>query len=280
VAESIIFNLADFDENILRPSLASFAAQGSDRARAYDFASAVAGYFWLVLGIEVKYFPEEHAQSLFSQRFHEFFARFEDLFKAYGHVFDPEFEPVLRTAVSYRSLSRRAEQLRMPPHPICTGALRASLLAECRFLREREGNALVSALDFEPNLLEDIMRRGTVADVRGVTLNQDAVARGFQAVVDYMETLIGLSAVLEQEEEQVGRDLDVRLHQLTRWRVNRRLGAGQRFVDVALFVSRHCGGGALSRDEVADHANLFLQRWGVTHSAPLTLRARGATAGA
>ena len=187
--------------------------------------------------------------------------------KTYSHIFDPEFAPLLRTAISHRKLSQRQKRLRVPYHAISTGALRTSLTAESRLLRDPEGNALVSVLNFDPELLDYIIQYDSAPEViAGVVLDGDALARGFQSVSTYMETLIELSTTLEQENETVGHRLDVRLHQLTRWRVNQHLGGGENFINVARFVNERYGGGVLDEEQMVGRVELFLQGWGFTHS--------------
>jgi len=109
------------------------------------------------------------------------------------------------------------------------------LLAESRFLRDREGSAFVSLLNFDPKLLDDIIQHNRTREgIADVVLDRDALARGFQSVWIYMETLIELSSTLQQENAPFSKRLDARLRQLTRWRVNKHLGVDEHFTRVAL----------------------------------------------
>jgi hypothetical protein len=267
MAHNNIINLAEFDQDILRPALTDFVKANSNRARAYGFANMVAAYFWMVLGLEADYFPADHARSLFGQRFHEFFGHFEDLFRTCGHLFDPEFAPLLQTAITHRALSPRQEDLRVFKHEISSGTLRTSLLAESRFFREREGNAFVSVLNFEPELLDQIIEHNyALKSIADVVLDRDALARGFESVWTYMETLIELSRTLRQDNEALGERLDRRLRQLTRWRVNKHLGVDEYFLKVALFVNKYYCGGILDETHVEHRVEDILDKWGFTHS--------------
>ena len=75
---SLLFSLADFDRDILRPSASLFSRAMSTRRKASSFAEMVAGFFWLLFGLDAEYFPEEHSQSLFSQRFVQFVSDFKN----------------------------------------------------------------------------------------------------------------------------------------------------------------------------------------------------------
>ncbi len=267
MAHNNVINLAEFDQDILTPARTDFVKASSNRASAYGFSNMVGAYFWLVLGLEAGYFPADHANSLFSQRFGEFFGRFENLFRTYGHVFDPEFAPLLRTALTHRALSPRHEDLRLSKHEISRAALRTALLAESRLLREREANAFVSILNFEPNLLGQIIERDYALEgVADVVVNRDALALGFQGVWTYMETLIELSRTLLQEDEGLGTRIERRLRQLTRWRVNKHLGVDEDLIKTAVFVNEHYCGGLLDERHVASRVEDLLDDWGFTHS--------------
>ena len=264
MAHDSIFNLAEFDQDVIKPELTDFVKANSNRARAYGFANMVSAYFWMVLGLDAGYFPAGHTQSLFAQRFDEFFGHFEDLFKTWGHIFDPEFAPLLHTAISHRTLSQRQE--RLPSNEISRGALRTSLLAESRFLRDREGSAFVSLLNFDPELLDDIIQHNRTREgIADVVLDRDALARGFQSVWIYMETLIELSSTLQQENAPFSKRLDARLRQLTRWRVNKHLGVDEHFTKVALFVNERYCGEILDDEQVEHRAERLLGAWGFTH---------------
>jgi hypothetical protein len=264
---SLLFNLVEFDHDVLRPSASTFSRARSRRGKAYGFSDLAAGYFWLLFGLDAEYFPEDHAGSLFGQRFVEFVTTFPDLYSSFGYVFDPEFGPLLLSACNFKRPVQRDETLRVHGDPVVKAAIRSALIAEGRLRRSAAARTFMSLLSFEPSLLKRVMSEGQAdgSSDEG-TIHRDTVVLGFQDVISYMRIFVDLSHALQQERpEIVSRRCDFRFRQLTRWRVNRHMGIDGPFKEVALFVNGTVLNGAYSESRISDEIDELLENWGFTH---------------
>ena len=271
---SLLFNLVEFDRDVLRPSASAFSRALTSRSKVYSFADIVAGYFWLLFGLDAEYFPEDHARSLFGARFVQFVTEFQDLYSQFGYIFDPELGPLLLSAFNFRRPMQRDEELRVHSDPVATAAIRSALIAESRLKRSTAARSFMSMLSFEPHLLERVMSEGLVQGSSDEgSIHQDTIALGFQDVISYMRILVDLSRALQREQaEVIGRRYDIRLRQLTRWRVNRHAGIDRLFKNVALFVNERVLNGAYSESQVSDDIDELLDNWGFTHQKAVTAR--------
>jgi hypothetical protein len=262
---SKIFNLAEFDRDILQPAAMGFSRAKLRRTRAYRFSNMLAGYFWLLLGLEVGYFPEEHTRSLFGQRFTEFFKHFNRDFTDWGYVFDPEFGPILRAAYNRKVLIERDDPLRVEEHPISKAAMRSALIAESNFQRSQAAQAFVGALNFEWVLVKAVISENYAAEgTDDIVLDQNAVALGLQVVLGYMETLVELSVALREDTEapQIATRCEARLRQLTRWRVNRHGGVDEPLLEVAHFVNQKYWNREFKKAQLESRIKDLLDGWG------------------
>ena len=263
---SLLFNLADFDRDILRPSASVLARAMSIRRKASSFADMVAGFFWLLFGLDAGYFPEEHAQSLFGQRFGQFVSDFQEYYTKWGYVFDPEFGPLLLSACNFGKLVQRAEDLRVHGASIAKAAIRSALVAESTLKRSAAAQLFMGLLSFEPVLLTRVISEGLAIGGPDEIIDQDTIASGFLDVVSYMRILVDLSNVLRREEaETVAKLCEYRLRQLTRWRINRHAAIDGPFRQVALFVNDKYLDHAYSISRVNDDVDELLGDWGFTH---------------
>ena len=263
---SLLFNLADFDRDILRPSASAFSRAMSTRRRASSFADMVAGFFWLLFGLDAEYFPEAHAQSLFSQRFGQFVSDFQEHYSRWGYVFDPEFEPLLFSACNFGKLVQRAEDLRVHGASIAKAAIRSALVAESTLKRSAAAQLFMGLLSFEPNLLTRVISEGVAMGGPDEIIDRDTIVLGFLDVISYMRILVDLSNALRPEEaETVAKSCAHRLRQLTRWRVNRHGGIDGPFKQGALFVNDEYLDHAYSMSQVDDIVDGLLGEWGFTH---------------
>jgi hypothetical protein len=276
---SLLFNLVEFDHDVLRPSASAFSRALSRRRRAYCFSDLVAGYFWLIFGLDAEYFPEGHAASLFGQRFVQFVTEFQDLYSRFGYIFDPEFGPLLLSACNLKRPIQRDEALRVHGDPVVQAAIRSALIAEGTLRQSAAAQTFMSLLSFEPDLLRRVMSEGQakgssdegpigqsmIVSDEG-PIGQGTIVLGFQDVVSYMRVFVDLSHALQQEQlETFSRRCDFRLRQLTRWRVNRHTGIDGPFKDVALFVNEKVLNGAYTHSQVSDEIDELLENWGFTH---------------
>jgi hypothetical protein len=260
-------NLAEFDACQLAPSSSAFTRALYSRAKAYSFAELLSDYFWLILGLDAGYFPEQHVQAVFAQRFTQFISELRELYSTWGYVFDPEFGPLLEAAYNYRRPIQREERLRVHDNPISKAAIRAALIAEYRLQESTAARTFLSLLCFEPEVLVRVMASGeAMGGSDEGNISQYTVGLGFRDTVSYMETLVGLShALYGEQEEIVAKRCDYRLRQLTRWRINRHAAVDGLFKRVALFVNFKFLDGAYPESKVIYQIDELLGYWGFTH---------------
>jgi hypothetical protein len=209
---------------------------------------------------------------LFGQRFVQFLTEFQDLYARFGYVFDPEFEPLLISACSFRRPIQREDALRVHGNPVAKAAIRSTLIAEAQLKRSAAARTFMSLLNFEPDLLQQVLSKGQAdGGLDDWALNSDTIALGFQHVASYMRVLIDISRALHGEQAEVisGR-CESRLRQLTRWRVNRYRGIDGPFKSTALFVNDRYLNGAYSKSRVSDEIDELLDNWGFTHTKVAT----------
>jgi hypothetical protein len=264
---NLLLNLVEFDVGILRPSASAFSRPFSTRATAYSFANMVASYFWLILGLDSEYFPQEHTRSLFGQRFATFVSQFHHNYSKWAYLFDPEFGPLLESACNFRRPIQRDDTLRVGGDPIAKAAIRSALIAETILKRSTAAQTFLSLLSFQTDLLERIISEGqAIGSPDEGMINQATIGIGFHDVISYMRALVELSRALQCERaEIVSRRCEYRLRQLTRWRVDRHRGIDPLFNRVALFVNDKFLDGAYPKSHVSADIDELLDNWGFSH---------------
>lgn len=264
---SAFINLVEFDRAILKPAAHQFSRALSERTRAQSFAELVSGYFWLLFGLDAEYFPEQHAESLFRQRFGQFVSQFKPFYQRWGYVFDSEFEPLLIAAANFGRPKQRPVTLSEDGKCISRGAIRSALIAEERLRRYPEARKLMTFISFGyQNLQPMVVSNEPVIFSEEGMVDQDEVVRGFQELISYMQTIRELSQCLVREQpEGIGRLCDLRIRQLTRWRVNRHFGIDRFFGDLAVFVSRKVMNGVHTEIHIRSEIDALLNDWGFTH---------------
>lgn len=261
---SQIFNLLDFDEAILRPSVNALG-ESSEFHKPYAFADAVTSLFWLVFGVDGGYFSIEHANSVFAQRFSGVAEIIRGLYRTYGYVFDPAFEPQLMAALNRKVLPRRDEDASLHLDPSVLGTIRSALIVEHDLKQSRGAWRFLSLFGFHlPTLTRIVTDQGFVMDEEG-RLDHQLIADGYLSTVVYMKRLVRLSATLKAEQTTAGQVCERRLRQLTRWRVNRHRDIDGPLRDVALFVNQKVFEGAYSSSSISRDLATLLGEWGYTH---------------
>jgi len=286
-----LINLLQFDREYLEPLAAALAQAKTLRGRtatglletktmqtktnylrSLRFAELVAIYFWLDMGIEVGFFPYAESRAIFSQRFSESFFgdEFVEELENHIHLFDPFFEGVLTEVHSSKEpFNRGPRRIPLPPTPCLLAAFRSALITETKVFRVQPAEVLTAVLGFAPALLERFLKRGEPVRIGDeLTIDDNALTKGFAVLVGYMERLVGLSARILDEE---GLPIEFRptvergIRQVTRWRINRTA----KHTDPSLFAigEYECKKADLDWATMAPRLQTLLDSWGYTQQS-------------
>jgi hypothetical protein len=272
-----VLNLLYFDETYLAPVRRRLRTPRTQRARVFALGEIVEAYFWLALGVEIGYYAGDMAELFAGSRFVEMLSESDELFRAYGFLFPPDFEIRLKTAQNQKQVIQKAVDYTFG-HPEAFHLwFQRALNLEIEGLQDWRLTSLFAALALlAPSEIETLLLKAQPVENSDFfcRLGKSALIEAFGTSISHLESFAELGGLIQssrasEEDRYVFR---ARIRQLTRWRLNfRNPNVGRYYPLLARrFFDARLGGEGLSLVEYEGTLDSLLGEWGLTHESSVS----------